>query len=56
MKPSDDDIQHALNKAVQIMLKTTQVAFYEAILPHVQFFKFEVQKVVIRLPKLSIIA
>ena len=25
MKPSVDDIQHALNKAVQIMLKTTQV-------------------------------
>lgn len=27
MKPSVDDIQHALNKAVQIMLKTTQVGF-----------------------------
>lgn len=25
MKPSVDDIQHALNKAVQTMLRTTQV-------------------------------
>ena len=43
MKPSVDDIQHALNKAVQIMLKTTQV--YKAYVVSWKI-KFLIEKVV----------